>query len=282
MRINKHHGSFNRSRRNGAVRHICVHYTGGTGSALDNCKYFAGGDRQSSADYFVDPDGTVWEYNDPASGYYTWAVGDGRGRYGITNAASCHIEVVNAGGPFTEAQVEAVAELVAMLRSKFGVPADRVVRHYDASRKQCPAHYVDQARWAALHARITGGKAPAASAPSKPASAGKLAVDGWWGWGTTKALQAHLRCVADGEVWGQWSGNRRWLPNCAGGWRFSADPSGSPYIKALQGRLGVTADGIAGRDTVSALQRRLGVYPDGVCGPKTVRALQAALNDGRL
>ena len=125
--------------------------------------------------------------------------------------------------------------------------------------------------------------APAPSTPATPApSTGGLSVDGWWGWGTTKALQAHLRCVADGEVWGQWSGNRRWLPNCAGGWRFSADPSGSPCIKALQGRLGATADGIAGRDTVSALQRRLGVYPDGVCGPKTVRALQAALNDGRL
>ena len=59
-------------------------------------------------------------------------------------------------------------------------------------------------------------------------------------------------------------------------------PIWSPVIRALQSRLGATADGIAGRDTVSALQRRLGVYPDGVCGPKTVRALQAALNDGRL
>lgn len=98
MRINRHHGNFNISRRNGSIQYICMHYTGGTGSALDNCKYFAGGDRRSSADYFVDPDGTIWEYNDPGSGYYTWAVGDGGGRHGITNATSCHIEVVNTGG----------------------------------------------------------------------------------------------------------------------------------------------------------------------------------------
>lgn len=128
-----------------------------------------------------------------------------------------------------------------------------------------------------------GGAVPSTPATPVPAPAiGKLSVDGWWGWGTTKALQAHLRCVADGEVWGQWSGNRRWLPNCAGGWKWGANPSGSPVIRALQSRLGVTADGIAGRNTVSALQRRLGVYPDGVCGPKTVRALQSALNKGNI
>lgn len=128
-----------------------------------------------------------------------------------------------------------------------------------------------------------GGAVPPTPATPVPAPAiGKLSVDGWWGWGTTKALQAHLRCVADGEVWGQWSGNRQWLPNCAGGWKWGANPSGSPVIRALQSRLGATADGIAGRDTVRALQRRLGVYPDGVCGPKTVRALQAALNKGNI
>lgn len=126
-----------------------------------------------------------------------------------------------------------------------------------------------------------GGAVP--STPATPApSTGGLSVDGWWGWGTTKALQAHLRCVADGEVWGQYSGNRHFMPNCAGGWKWGANPSGSPVIRALQRLLGVTSDGIMGANTIKALQSRLGVYPDGVCGPKTVRALQAALNDGRL
>lgn len=129
-----------------------------------------------------------------------------------------------------------------------------------------------------------GGAVPSTPAtPATPApSTGGLSVDGWWGWGTTKALQKALGCVADGEVWGQWSGNRQWLPNCAGGWKWGANPSGSPVIRALQSRLGATADGIAGRNTVSALQRRLGVYPDGVCGPKTVSALQSALNKGNI
>lgn len=134
--------------------------------------------------------------------------------------------------------------------------------------------------------KAVAGSAPApAPTPSKPSPApskGGLAVDGYWGRDTSATLQRYLHCVADGEIWGQYSGNRQWLPNCTGGWKWSANPSGSPVVKALQARLGVTADGIMGKNTVCALQRRLDVYPDGVCGPKTVRALQTVLNDGTL
>ena len=134
-------------------------------------------------------------------------------------------------------------------------------------------------------AGIKAKGAASAQAPSKPTaapSAGKLALDGYWGRDTTAALQKALGCVADGEVWGQYSGNRVYLPNCTSGWVFQTNPSGSPVIRALQARIGATADGIMGANTVKALQRRHGVGADGVCGPKTVRALQTALNDGRL
>lgn len=156
MRINKHHGSFNRSRRYGLIKYIVIHYTATTAPALNNCRYFAGGDRGASADYFVDDSG-VWEYNDPSEGWFTWAVGDGGGAFGITNDNSISIEVVNAGGRFSEAEVGHLCELVPYLMERYGVPASRVVRHYDASRKACPAGYVDQAAWASLHKRITGG-----------------------------------------------------------------------------------------------------------------------------
>lgn len=132
-------------------------------------------------------------------------------------------------------------------------------------------------------ASTTPAAAPSApaAAPSSPAQS-KLAVDGYWGTSTTTALQKALNTVADGEVWGQYSGNRVYLPNCTSGWVFQTNPSGSPVIRALQARIGATADGIMGANTVKALQRRHGVGADGVCGPKTVRALQTALNDGRL
>ncbi|MEY8436532.1 N-acetylmuramoyl-L-alanine amidase [Atopobiaceae bacterium 24-176] len=124
--------------------------------------------------------------------------------------------------------------------------------------------------------------APAPSTPAPSTSSGKLAVDGYWGTATTKKLQQTLNTVADGEVWGQYSGNRRYLPNCTSGWKWNANPSGSAVIRALQARIGVTADGIVGVNTVKAIQRRYSVGQDGVCGPKTVRALQTALNDNDL
>lgn len=156
MKISKHHGTYNRTWRYDDIRYIVIHYTATTAPALNNCRYFAGGDRGASADYFVDDSG-IWEYNDPAEGFYTWAVGDGCGAYGITNQNSINVEVVNAGGAFSEAEIGHLCELVPYLMERFGVPASRVVRHYDASRKACPAGYVDQAAWNALHARITTG-----------------------------------------------------------------------------------------------------------------------------
>ena len=161
--IERRHGTYNRQTRTEAVRYIVVHYTGsGTsapGSAAANCKYFAGGNRNASAHYFVD-DGTICEYADPAA-YATWHCGDGHGRYGITNANSVGIEVCQNGDrPYTEAEIERLTWLVRRLMAQFGVPPERVVRHYDASRKACPYYYTPygsggDSAWRALRDRIT-------------------------------------------------------------------------------------------------------------------------------
>ena len=163
--IEKYHGIYNRSIRTTSIRYIVVHYVGsGTsapGSALNNCKYFAGGNRNASADYFID-DASIYEYNDPAAGYYTWHCGDGGGKYGITNNNSVGIEVcINGDQPYTKAEIERLRFLVTRLMAQFNVPADRVVRHYDASRKQCPYYYAKRSNeWYALHAYITTDSKP--------------------------------------------------------------------------------------------------------------------------
>lgn len=163
--IKRYHGSYNISPRDEAVRYIVVHYVGsGTsapGSARANCQFFAGGNRNSSAHYFLD-DAYIYEYADPAS-YATWHCGDGHGRYGITNANSVGIEVcINGDVPYTAAEVERLTWLVGQLMERFGVPPERVVRHYDASRKACPYFYTPygsggDAAWDELHATITEG-----------------------------------------------------------------------------------------------------------------------------
>lgn len=161
LKINTYHGSFNRSRRAGGlggIKYFVVHYTGGIGSAKNNCIFFATANRNSSADFFIDKDGSIWEYNNILDGYYTWHCGDGRGKYGISNGNSVSVEVVSGGEAFTAAQVRALADLYAHVCSVLGRKLE-VVRHYDASRKSCPAPYVSSSKWAALKSSIENGAA---------------------------------------------------------------------------------------------------------------------------
>lgn len=160
MRLVRFNGVRNRSVRRWGPEYASIHYTAGDGTALDNCRYFEYNPQgtRASADYVIDKDGTTVQYNCDPRGHYTWAVGDGKGRYGISNANCVHIEVVSSGEDFTEAQIAALSELVPQLMREFGIPPERVVRHYEASRKLCPKPYIDNAKWRALHARITSGQ----------------------------------------------------------------------------------------------------------------------------
>lgn len=289
MFIHKHHGTLNTVPRTGTIKYIVVHYTGsGTskaGSAKANCIYFSRGYRAASAHYFIDDSG-IWEYADPSKSA-TWHVGDGRGRYGITNQNSIGIEVCNNGGPYTQTEIGYLTTLVQQLMGTYGVPASRVVRHYDASRKACPYPYAPNgedptgAKWASLHRIITGGK-PAAKPHTKPApkaKAAKLDVDGYFGPATIKALQRYLGTPADGVISSQYAPNKRYVPSATVGWEWSYRVRGSLCVKALQRKTGAIIDSIWGKDTSRAVQRWLGVDTDGYFGDKSTRALQRKLNE---
>ena len=93
-----------------------------------------------------------------------WHVGDGHGAYGITNQNSIGIEVVQDDDKsFSETEINYLEELVAVLMMKYNVPKNRVVRHYDASRKACPWYYTPygsgkDSAWKNLHNQLTGEK----------------------------------------------------------------------------------------------------------------------------
>lgn len=165
--IKKYHGSYNRTKKTGSYKYIVVHYTSTNASALNNCKYFAGGNRNASAHYFIDSD-SIYEYLDPSQ-YYSWAVGDGAGKYGITNSNSINIEVCRDNNAFTSGEINRLAWLVDYLMDKYGIKSSNVVRHYDASRKSCPAYYVSSSRWKSLKSKITSG-----------AGTWKKNATGWW------------------------------------------------------------------------------------------------------
>jgi peptidoglycan hydrolase-like protein with peptidoglycan-binding domain len=91
---------------------------------------------------------------------------------------------------------------------------------------------------------------------ARKAALPKLTVDGNWGAATTAAIQK----VLGTKVGGAWINNTD--------------------AKALQKKLGVTADGLFGANSNKALQKYLKVTADGVFGPNSVKALQKALNAG--
>lgn len=139
MQINKKQIAYNRTVRTSSIKYIVIHDTGNTDKGADanrHYTYFNGGNRGSSADFFVD-DGQVMQVND-YSKYYTWHCGDGKGKYGISNANSIGIEIcINADGDYNTA-VQNTVELTKYLMDILNISADCVVRHYDASRKNCP------------------------------------------------------------------------------------------------------------------------------------------------
>lgn len=284
--IEKYHGGYNIQPRRDSVKYIVVHYVGdgdsSAGSARRNCMYFAGGNRQASAHYFID-DGNIYEYADPST-HATWHCGDGHGKYGITNQNSIGIEVCNNGGPYTDNEVARLTWLTQKLMSDFGVPADHIVRHYDASRKECPLYYVQNpAEWDKLRAQITGGAVPSTTDNGFGDTnyTGPLMVSEW---------QRQLGTPVDGCISGQTAYNANTLQ-----WAITVSPAanparGSQMVIALQKFLNAhgyscgAADGHMGLNTIKALQRFLndavgaGLVVDGYFGHATSRALAIALS----
>lgn len=128
----------NRTPRTEKPKYIVIHTTGNSragANARAHFEYWNQGYCGQSADFVVD-DKEIIALNDYTK-YYTWHCGDGKGQYGITNANSIGVEIcVNQDGDFQKALDNAVV-LVRDLIGRTGI--HNVVRHYDASRKVCPA-----------------------------------------------------------------------------------------------------------------------------------------------
>lgn len=104
-----------------------------------------------------------------------------------------------------------------------------------------------------------------------------IAVDGYWGPATTRALQKALGTPIDGIISGQY---RNAVTNSIPSVRFGT--SGSSVIRALQRKVGAKVDGYIGPNTVRALQKYLGTYQDGIISrpSSVVKEMQRKLNNG--
>lgn len=140
----KNYGSL---RSTSAIKYIVIHYTSNkTDKPKANCEYYRDTVVSASAHYYVG-DTEVWK--SVPDERIAWSVGGkkwsdcsttGGGKlYGTaTNANTISIEMTSNGGKFTTAMLNNTLALTRALMKKYGVSADRVIRHFDVNGKYCP------------------------------------------------------------------------------------------------------------------------------------------------
>lgn len=148
----------------------------------------------------------------------------------------------------------------------------------------CNYFYGDVSAWNKYaNSGATGG----GSAGSGNTSNGDLAVDGKAGNKTIKRWQEVMGCeVCDGVISNQFVAYKpilKGIMNNAIEYNNNPRPHYSPFIKAVQKRIGATPDGWIGHEFVRKLQQYMGTGVDGeLWNPSDcIKAVQRSLNDGR-
>lgn len=194
--------------------------------------------------------GTVHYYVDSKSVYQTldhndgaWAVGDGKGKYGITNRNSINIEIcVNPETDYYKA-VDKAEQLAAQLLKQYGWGTDRLKRHYDASRKNCPRRIQAEGRWPEFVQKTVAYMKGASTVNTKTNT-------------TSNTAKKTVSLTGKMEVQ---------LPVIQKGSKGTA-------VSMLQAMLGVKVDGDFGNDTdtsLKAFQKNVKLTADGICGKDT-------------
>ncbi|MDM0661806.1 N-acetylmuramoyl-L-alanine amidase [Clostridium perfringens] len=154
MKINKRLSTTNVTLNANNPKYIIIHETDNTSrgaGAETHCKAQANGNiGKASVHYYVDDTGV---YQAVEHKHATWNCGDGNNRYGINNKNTISIEIcVNSDSYYNKA-VDNAVELVRYLKNGYYSNC-KVVRHYDASRKNCPRRILANGYWNTFLERV--------------------------------------------------------------------------------------------------------------------------------
>lgn len=131
---------------------IVIHYSGGacvTAETLARC-LVNNNANNVSANYCVDEKDIICTI---PPGYMSYGV-TGHNNH-IINIEVCYSD---PAGRFELNAIANIRRIVKKCMRDFNIPADKVVRHYDLTKKKCPWYYVDNpAEWTRLHRLITKG-----------------------------------------------------------------------------------------------------------------------------
>lgn len=250
---------------------IVVHNTANDASAANEIAYMVRNNNQVSFHYAVDNKQIIQGIPENRN---AWHAGDSGNGIGNRNGIAIEICYSKSGGEkFDEAEKRA-AQFVAYKLKEKGWGIDKVKKHQDFSGKYCPHRTLDRGwnRFLNMVRKELGQK------PSNPQKPNKIAVDGYWGAATTRALQKYFGTSVDGVISGQYPNHiTRNIPSAS----FTTR-TGSDVIRAMQLKIGVNPDRYIGVETVRKLQRYLGTPIDGVISKPSmmVKEMQRRLNSG--
>lgn len=184
------------------AKYIVIHETDnfakGAG-ARRHAEAQAAGHLNTSVQYYAGSDG-IYQTARHTDG--TYSVGD---EYGgdhsvkdATNRNTINIEIcVNEDGDYAKARQNAI-ELVKCLMAETGIPAGRVIRHFDAKGKYCPRKMMDNpALWENFKAQIQApGTKPETQRPEEKPNVQQGKVRGII---TTQTDPLNIRATPDGK-----------------------------------------------------------------------------------
>lgn len=139
------------------IKYIVIHYVGAVSTAINNGNYFKDIYRGASAHYFIDENGIVQVVEDKNVAWHCNTKGIYK-HYECRNTNSIGIEMCcknNGNWYFEQATVDNTIELVKELMSKYNIPIENVIRHYDVTGKICPEPYVaNEQAWLDFKSRL--------------------------------------------------------------------------------------------------------------------------------
>ncbi len=151
IKLNQDFEGYNTSERKDKIEYIVIHYTGTTSSVEDIIEsYNKQTYTSASADFFIDLEGNIYQYNIDLDNRFSWAVGgdkkaDTKGGtfFGkVTNDNSLSIELSAEDEYskwfFKSETLSSATILVQYLMDLYDVDIEHIVRHYDVTGKECP------------------------------------------------------------------------------------------------------------------------------------------------
>lgn len=152
-------------------KYIVIHYVGAVSTALNNAKYFNSQYRGASAHYFVDDNEIYQVVRDEDT---AWHCGTNGKYYSeCRNSNSIGIEMCcymnNGVLDMSDKTINNTIGLVKELMAEYNIPIENVIRHYDVTRKICPAPFVNNSnRWNEFKSKL-GADVPQATPSPAPA-----------------------------------------------------------------------------------------------------------------